>query len=396
MKLVYIPFYIFGLLLCFMITPTWAEEANLEADLYTCPMHTHITSDEAGTCPICGMELTQTKQQPDAPKKGGVSINATTLQTMNVQTTHAHKKPLGRTVHGYGKLTQNMANRHTLSARADGWIKTMDIHSEGEKVKQGDFLFNLYSPEMLAAQKDFLSASSQAHQQATRQRLRALGMQAKAINALSEKGKAFVNVPFYAPINGYVTAIHAHNGAAVESGAPLMVLDNFSTLWVDVGVNTSDIVHLNDSTRATLHLVDTGEDVPAKIKLIHPNLDDTTRTGKIRLLVENPNGTLKPGQYADVTLQTNVRKRLAVPETALLHSKQGYKVIVAAGEGQFYPQPVKIGVRGDGMVEITGGLDAQTKVVTNGQFLIDADSNLNNAGANMGANMSEGGDNGKE
>ena len=385
MNLVYMTFNIFGsLIMALLFLPT-AQADEGEILYWVAPMDSSFKRDEPGKSPM-GMDLVpvyakDANNQPQHP--GGVVINANTRQTMNVQTTQAVKKPLGQTVHGYGKLTVNMANRNTLSARADGWIKTMAIHSEGEKVKMGDLLFTLYSPEMLTAQKDFLSAPSPARQQATKQRLLALGMQEKAIANLANRKEAFLNVPFYAPISGYVSHIDAHNGAAVKSGAPLMVLDDPSSLWVDVAVSSSDIIHLNASTEATLRLVDTGEDVPAKVKLIHPTLDDETRTGKVRLLVENPNGTLRAGQYADVTLQTDVKKRLAVPETALLNSKEGYKVIVAAGDGQFYPQLVKIGVRGEGMVSVTHGLHPHTAIVTNGQFLIDADSNLKNAGTHM-------------
>ena len=391
MKFVYI-------VLPLLMAPLFLEAAQAEENkilYWVAPMDSSYKKDKPGKSPM-GMDLVPVyaKDTNSRPQHlGGLAINPATLQTMNVQTTQAQKKSLGAMTQGYGKLTENMANRQTLSARADGWIDTMAIHGVGEGVSKGDALFTIYSPEILAAQKDFLSATSPGRQHATKQRLLALGMQEKAITSLGNRKEAFLNVPFYAPISGYVSHIDAHNGAAVKSGAPLMVLDDPSTLWADVAINSSDVVHLNDTTKATLTLVDTGETVPAEIKLIHPTLDDTTRTGNLRLLVENPNGTLKAGQYADVTLTTDVKQRLVVPETALLHSKQGYKVIVAAGDGQFYPQSVQIGVRGgEGMVEITEGLDAQTSLVTNGQFLIDADSNLSNAGAHM----SEEDDNGEK
>ena len=374
-------------MMVFMLTaPVFAQEA----DLYSCPMHPHITSEEPGTCPICGMDLTAIKKQSTKKKTGGTTIDAATLQAMNVETTHAHKMLLGQEVRGYGKITQNLANRITLSARAAGWVKAMAVHAEGESVSEGDLLLTFYSPELLAAQKDYLSAVSMNNtprKNATKQRLLALGMQEKAIGEMAGKGKAFLNVPFYAPKAGYVSAIYAHNGATVEEGAPLMVLDDNASLWVDVAVSASDMPFLEGEATARLITADTGNEAAAEVKTVHPTIDPQTRTGQARLVVKNIGGSLRPGQYADVIFSTNARQRLAVPAHALLHAKSGYKVIVAAGEGHFYPQPVKIGVRAGGMVEVISGIEEHTAIVTNGQFLIDADSNLKNAGAHMDAGM---------
>jgi len=390
-------FSIFIFLLCFMaflsLPPLYAQEhkghtpsaPQPTAEVFSCPMHPHITADHATTCPICGMTLQPVKKQSAAPQ-GGITLSDHMGQLLGVQTARVTQHTLGQEIRGYGRITENLSNRYNLATRVSGWVDTMGFHGEGEKVKKGAELLRLYSPELVAAQQDFLSAltsESPIRKQATQKRLKALGMQPQTIKKLIQTRTAFENVPFYAPYEGYISHLGVHNGSAVQSGQMLLTLDNLTPLWIEAGVGSADLPFLQDTPQALVTLTDTGKTYTAEVLSIIPMLEEKTRTGRIRLQIANTEDTLKVGQYADVLFVAAAQPRLAIPEEALLAHPEGFKVIIAAENKHFYPQPVTTGVRNNGMVEITHGLTEGDRVVTNGQFLIDADSNLKNAGAHL-------------
>lgn len=362
------------------------QNINKTEQAFSCPMHPHIVSDHAIKCPICGMELQPIKQSINHSEHGGVTISSQTIQNMGVITATASLVPLGVQISGYGRITENERLTSHLSSRVEGWIESLAISSIGDVVKKDDLLFTLYSPNLIAAQEDYLSAvaiGNKVRTGATKRRLVALGMQNKAVAKLAKTRKVLTNVPFYAQNDGTVSELSVHSGSYIKAGTSILRLDDYSSVWVAVQIAEKDLPFVDTASIALVRIPHRGDSYPATVDYIYPTLDPKTRAGKIRLMLDNKNGVLKPEGYADVTFTTNSYPRLAVPDDALLPTSTGYKVIMAIGGGQFHPQPVSVGLQADGYAEITNGLNIGDKVVVSGQFLIDAESTLKNALRNI-------------
>jgi Cu(I)/Ag(I) efflux system membrane fusion protein len=208
-------------------------------------------------------------------------------------------------------------------------------------------------------------------------RLQALGMQKRAIAQVKKRRKAFENVPFYAEKDGIVSEIKIREGAAVRPAMTIISLQNYDTVWLDVSVAEKDISFITKQSKANVSFPTLGVDnVDAEIDYIYPTIDRTTRTGRVRLVMDNADGVLKPGAYADVEFLTNAQKRLSIPSEAILKSKNGDFVVVNLGEGRFQPRKVQTGLQYQGKTEITDGLSMSDDVVVSGQFLIDSESAL--------------------
>ncbi len=364
------------------VAPALAEE-----QVFSCPMHPHIVSDHSINCPICGMELQPIKQSIDhSQHHGGVTIEPQTIQNMGVITAETSLVELGVKISGYGRITENESLTTHLSSRVEGWVESLAISSIGDVVEQGQLLFTLYSPNLIAAQEDYLTAISlgnKSRANATKRRLAALGMQNKAVDILVKTKKVITNVPFYALTNGTVSQLDIHSGSYIKAGTSILRLDDYSSVWVAVQIAEKDLPFVDTASIALVRIPHRGDSYPATVDYIYPTLDPKTRAGQVRLMLDNTDGTLKPEGYADVTFTTNSQPRLAVPDDALLPTSAGHKVIVAMGDGKFHPRAVKVGLQADGYAEIVSGLNIGDKVVVSGQFLIDAESTLKNALRNI-------------
>lgn len=413
--------------LVFCVTPALAQTQH-----YTCPMHTHYFSDHAGKCPICGMDLIAVESgeeqaqmssahqaagekeilywrapmdpnyRSDKPGKSPmgmdlvpvyaqdtsmttegravVQISSEMIQNTGVRFERAQMNDFGSVVRGYGDVTENTRLQFDISSRVEGWIENLKIKAVGDDVKKGDLLFNFYSPALISAQKDLVSALAtglSGRIDSAAKRLISLGMQKQAIDAVKKQRKPFDSVPFYAEANGVVSRIDIRDGTYAKPGMNLMVLQNYDTVWIEVDIAEQDIAFMTQKTKASVSMPAFGvKDQVAKVDYIYPTMNRATRTGRIRLVLDNPDGKFKPGAYADVTLETNVKKRLSIPSDAILKSKDGDYVVLAKGQGRFQPVEVVIGLSYKGRAEVVSGLSEEDDVVISGQFLIDSESAL--------------------
>ena len=286
----------------------------------------------------------------------------------------------GTLVRSYGDVTENVRLQFDISARVEGWVEDLKVQAMGDEVKKGDLLFNLYSPALISAQQDLISAIATGYKgriDSAAKRLVSLGMQKRAIEEVKSRRKAFQSVPYYAESDGLVSAMNVRDGTYAKPGMNLMTLQNYDTVWVDVSVAEQDIPYITKETKAMVSLPALGvKEKEAAIDYIYPTIDRATRTGRIRLVLDNADGKLKPGAYADVELETGVDRRLSIPGDAILKSKDGDFVVVAMDQGRFQPRKILAGLKYKGRTEVLDGLAEKDKVVVSGQFLIDSESAL--------------------
>lgn len=379
---------IFIILIGFLAFPVLAQ-----AEQYTCPMHPHYVADRPGTCPICGMDLveletegevqeeaSESDEDQSGPKRTSVTIDPETIQNSGIRKKKAQMASFGTLVRSYGDVTENIRLQNDISARVEGWIVDLSVQAMGDEVKKGDLLFKLYSPALISAQRDLISAISTGYKgriDSASKRLVSLGMQKEAIQKVKKSRKAFENVPFCAQSDGLVSAINIREGTYAKPGMNLITLQSYDTVWIDVNVAEQDIPFINKETKATVSLPALGiKDKKAAIDYIYPVIDQATRTGRVRLVLDNAEGKLKPGAYADVEFETDVEKRLAIPSDAVLKSKDGDYVVLSQGQGRFQPQKILTGLSYKGYSEVLEGLSADDEIVVSGQFLIDSESAL--------------------
>lgn len=395
--------FMFLVLLLVFTPPALAAE-----DVYICPMHPHISGEQGDDCPICGMSLVpKTDETPveedhdthadhqdhtdhtsdadaaneDAAEDEGFQIDPSYVQALGVKSGEVRHHEFGRNIRAFGALAANTRLEHAVNVRTNGWIVELAADAVGDTVKKGDLLFSYYSPDLMSAQTDFVNARRARNPE---QRLRLYGMTDKAIADVRKKGQFLEQTPFYAPADGTVTALDVRKGAYVNEGGRVLSLQDFSKLWVNVAVPVRDVQFLNTETPAEITLPETGETYTSKIDFIHPLNDPESRTTTVRLILDNPEGQLRPDTYVDAVFKAGVQSRLAVPVEAVLYSSEGAYVIEQLGDGRFRPVMVETGITAEGMTEITEGLKHGQQIVTSGQFMLDAESSLRGGMAAMG------------
>lgn len=367
-----------------------ADDSAAAKHKWTCPMHPHYIADDFGTCPICGMDLVKLDTGGSAGGDGAgggggqartaIAIPPETLQTMGVRLAKAEMSTFGRIIRSYGIVADNERLQTEMTARLEGWIEELKIRAVGDQVKEGDLLFTLYAPEFQVSQRDYLDAlkgQDRTRIESVKARLRAFGMQERAIGELVRRGAALDFVPFHAERDGTVAMIELRPGSYVKRGMLLTRIQDYSQVWLMVSVPEKDLgfIKVGSPARVTLPNLP-GREVLAKVEYVYPTVDAKTRTGKVRLVLDNHDGELRPGAYADVAFEVAAAQRLAVPTEAILTSGGGRYVVVSLGEGRFEPRAVATGLTSGRWTEIAGEIEVGEEIVVSGQFLIDSESAL--------------------
>lgn len=368
------------------LTFIWSSVAF--ATQYTCPMHPHYIANEPGNCPICGMDLVELKQDVEKREEGGGIYVAPEVQyAMGVRTALTEPVRFGREVRSFGLITENERLRQEVSSRVDGWVEQLYVTALGDQVEKGQPLFALYSPELIAAQRDLinaLQARSNSRQKAAEGRLHSLGIPKGTIKTLVQTKKIMNPLVINAPFSGVVSRLNIREGSYIKPGMELLTLQDYHNVWINVSVAEQDLRFISLGTVATVEFPNLpGVKKEAEVDYIYPTIDGKSRTGQVRLLLENPEGQFKPGSYVDIYFKTQEQKRLAVPREALLRDALGYYVIMSLGKGHFQAQRVEIGIKSKGYVEITQGLANRERVVISGQFLLDSESSLSESFAKL-------------
>ncbi len=353
---------------------------------YVCPMHPHVVSDVPGTCPICGMNLEKVTVV-DASQEIVVGVSGGMQQALGMRSHIVEKSNLSRQVNTIGTVQYNENTIGHVHTRATGWIETLMVHNVGQKIKKGQLLYELYSPELVNAQDDYSQAQDYLKQDKkrgsslllkARKRLALLGVDNKVIDRLEKTGETIFKVPFYAPQDGFISKLTIRPGMYIQPGDTLFEIVNLDSIWVIADVFENEQSWLQQGRKVTVSAAAQGLfDIDSTIDYIYPELDPVTRAMRVRIKLNNLNDKLKPGSLVDVTLfglpKNNV---LTVPTEALILTGRENRVVVQRSDTSFASVPVKIGIMSGGKAEILEGLNEHDKVVISGQFLLDSEASI--------------------
>ena len=351
---------------------------------WTCSMHPEVIQDAPGSCPMCGMDLTPMKAS-GAPSTE-VRVDPGIVQNIGVETAPVERTTVFRHLRTLGEVEVGEDELSVVNLRLSGWAERVRVDKTGAPVKAGEVLFDLYSPELVAAQEEYLLAVrsqgiDSALAKAARRRLELWNIAERDLADLARRGEAARTVPVRAPSGGFVLHKDLVEGGRVMAGRDLYRIGNLQRIWVRAEVYEHDAPWVSAGQSAQLELTHRGGEVlDGRVDYVYPTLDPQTRTLSVRLEFDNPGVQLKPGMFATVHIQFQRKDGvLAVPTAAILHSGSR-RVVFVGRDRRFEAREVTTGLQGDRRItEITSGLSDGELVVTSGQFLLDAEAQLQEA-----------------
>ncbi len=363
-----------------------ARDLDGDGLVYQSGMHPWIVEDAPGQCPICGMDLVPVQVSGAAP--GTVEIDAVTMQNIGVRTAPVQIQAISRSLRATGVFEASERARTAVSLKVGGWVERLYVNAEGDRVRRGQPLLELYSPQLVSTQEEYLlalrtrdllgSEEGERLVEAARRRLALFDISRAQIEKLETTGEVTRTLTIYAPATGTVVEKNVVEGMQAMAGASLMQIVNLGTLWLQVDVPEQDLGWVSVGTRAVVALESQpGRELRGTVEYVYDTLDPGTRTGTARVVVANPGLAIKPGMFATATLYgAPGDAHPTVPSEAVIRTGDEAVVILALGDGRFRPQPVTLGGEGEGMIQILDGLVGGEQVVTSAQFLIDSEARL--------------------
>jgi RND family efflux transporter MFP subunit len=420
-----------------------AQAPKPKVQYYRCPMHPQIVQTHPGTCPICGMALvpfTPKETPPPAAKQerkikywvspmdpgyirdkpgkapcgmdlvpvyenegaatpGAIQVSPVTVQSFGVRTARVEVRPLSRVTLAVGRVAFDERHLSIINTKVNGWVDRLLVNATGDPVRRGQTLLQIYSPELVSAQEEYLlalrnlkamggspvkemAAGARRLAAAARRRLSYFDISAAQINALERTGQVKKHLTLYSPANGIVTKRMVTQGMYVKAGMPLLEVADLSTIWVDADIYQYELpwIKVGQPVLMSLEYLP-GETFRGKIDYIYPYITEATRTAKVRLRFPNPHLKLKPEMFAQVKIESPVAlKSVVVPADAVIDTGLEQHVFISLGEGRFEPRQVKLGVLGnDGMQQVLSGLKGGEDVVVSAQFMLDSESRFREA-----------------
>ncbi|MDT3697501.1 MAG: efflux RND transporter periplasmic adaptor subunit [Ignavibacterium sp.] len=411
-----------------------SETASGEKQLYTCGMHPQIISDEPGICPICEMKLVPIKNKnqksgerkilfyrnpmnpdiiSDHPQKdemgmdyvpvyedeegseGVVTIDPHVQQNMNIKTAIVENKKLSSKVTTNAVLVTDETQEYIVTTKVDGWVEKLYVNYTGQQVSKGAKLMDIYSPMLVSAQQELLTAlsyqgslkgsaleeiksSSNEMLKNSVRKLQLLNVSDSEIERLKETREVKTYVTLYAQNSGTVLEKNILQGQKIMAGEPLLRIANLANLWLTAEIYEYEIPKVMIGSKADINFdFLPGKNYQGRVSFIYPTLDEQSRTVKVRIDVPNIKGELKPSMFANVVIDgPSLKPAPVIPENAVIRTGKTDVVIVDLGDGKFKPLHVKLGIYSDGYYQILSGLKEGNKIVTSAQFLIDSESNL--------------------
>jgi len=358
-------------------SPTLADRVTGKE--YTCPMHPQIVRDQPGNCPICGMELVE--RRSDASDTDSLTITGPVQQAMNLRTAEVERNRLFRRIDTVGQVQVDASSLTHLHPRVEGWIGELDVKAEGSPVTEGQRLFTLYSSELVNIQEEFLQALRSGQDvmiRASRQRLEVLDVQPAVIERIEQNREVLTWIPWYARRSGYVSELNVRAGMYVSPGTEMMVIADPSSVWLIADIFSGQIDWLAEDQVVTIQRSSHPEErLRGQVDFIYPELAPVTRTARARIVLDNESGTLKPGDWASLSIFGGPKENLLiVPTEALIRSGNEVRVVVQDDDQTFSIRRVHPGLESGPYTEILDGLGEGERVVVSGQFLIDSEASI--------------------
>ncbi|MBI3757771.1 MAG: efflux RND transporter periplasmic adaptor subunit [Deltaproteobacteria bacterium] len=331
-----------------------------------------------------------------------IRLSPAQRQLIGVTSATVEQTTLKKTIRAVARVDFDERRLADVTFKIGGWIQDLFVDYTGRRVRKGEPLLTLYSPDLVTSQEEYLLAlrtrdqlaqsslpearnGSQGLVEAARRRLLLWDLTPQQVKALEERGAAQTYLTLTAPASGIVVEKMAVKGMRVEPGMKLYRIADLSTVWLYADIYEYEVPLVREGQEVTISLsYYPGETFRGAITYIYPYLDAQTRTNKVRLEFANPQGKLKPGMYANSEIAINLGTTLTVPESAVLQSGLRQLVFVEQGQGVFAPREVKLGVKADSRFAVLNGLSAGERVVTSGNFLLDSESKLQSATSMMG------------
>ncbi len=412
------------------------EKTSSSEQLYSCAMHPFVLEHEPGTCPICGMALTPVSTPvegagsaaaSDEPRKikywvapmdptyirdepgkspmgmdlvpvyegeastsgnpNVVAIDPVVVQSMGVRTQRLERQTVFRHVRTIGEVEVGEDRLSVVNLRFSGWAEKVHVDRTGDPVEQGQPLFDIYSPELVSAQEEYLLAlrgqgPKSELARSARRKLELFGLSGPDVEEVAKSRRVRRTLPIRSPREGFVLNKNVLEGARIGSGMDLYRIGDLSRIWVTAEVYEFDAPWVEVGQPAQMELAyEEGRVLEGRVAYIYPTLNDMSRTLRVRLEFENPDLRLRPGMFATVYIQyRRVDDVLAVPTEAVMDSGRRKLVFVEVGDGRFEPREVVLGLTGDRqLTEVRSGLREGERVVLSGQFLLDSESQLQEA-----------------
>jgi Cu(I)/Ag(I) efflux system membrane fusion protein/cobalt-zinc-cadmium efflux system membrane fusion protein len=428
------------------------------AEIWTCSMHPDVLVEDAGKCPKCGMNLvpvdadpagkeemenmdigetspdvgsgeggeiaywrapmdpTYVREKPGKSPMGmdlipvykgdpslrngpSVVIDPVTVQNIGIQSTHAETKYLARSIRSVGHVDYNEESIYRVNMKYTGWVEKMFVDETGQKVKKGQKLIEIYAPELVSTQREYLLALQNADRssvssfsersgsgvsllEATRKRLEYWDFSAAQLKELEESGEVKKTVAVYAPADGIVLVKYAEQGMRLTPGMDLYRIADISSIWVYAHYYDEEMKWVRVGQEVAINLpYMPGTTLKGKIDFIYPFLDEQARDNKVRIVLRNPGYELKPGMYANILLKSTLGTPVVtIPDAAILRSGTRNLVFIDKGNGTYEPRTVILGLEGgDGGVQVIHGVEEGEAIVTSAQFLLDSESRLKEA-----------------
>jgi membrane fusion protein, copper/silver efflux system len=367
--------------------------------LYTCGMHPQVVQDHPGNCPICGMKLTPIRKEANegpaaipgsTTASSVIEVDPVTTQNMGLRTAVVTRGPLRRLIRTVGVIDYDETALSDVTTKSKGWVEKLYVNATGQLVMRGDPLFEIYSPELYSAQREYVVALEQGSNSpgadslktSALTKLKFFDISDEQIAELERTREPMKTLKIVAPQDGFVMEKAVVKGQMVEAGMKTYRLADLGLVWVQAQIYEQDLgyIQLGQEVTVTLSYLPDRE-FRGRVTYIYPNIDEKTRTARVRMEFHNPGYFLKPGMFATVHVSSELAPSvLLVPDMAILRSGEKNTVFVALEEGKFEPRAVVLGAQAqDDMYQVVRGLKEGERIVTSGQFMLDSESQLREA-----------------
>jgi Cu(I)/Ag(I) efflux system membrane fusion protein len=381
---------------CKQKTPQLVSRTESKA-YYTCSMHPQIHQDHDGNCPICGMKLIKVELTGTGDKTADrITLTATQMQLASIQTDTVREENIGSEKTLTGTVTTDENKAEELSARIAGRIQQLFVRTVGEKISAGQPVYSIYSEDLQEAEKEYLLACQQEKMlhnpdvdyrqliSAAENKLQLWGFSTAQIRDLAVSGKVPAITTIVSKINGTISEIAVHEGDYVTEGMPILKTQSLNNLWVQAQLYANETGNYKENDKVSVSFPGlNGQIINGKVEFINPELSDASKVDLIRISIPNPQGMIRPGMLAYISIASGNNRSLAVPVSAILTDGNGSKVWVKNSDGSFSMREVHLATGNQIYTSVISGLNAGDVVVTNGAYLLNSEAIFKNGDNKM-------------